>query len=246
LTTLTVRRWSWGLGVASVTAVAALGVASWQAQAAPPSPGTPPGVAAEQPRVTDPSPLPEPAVGLASDALTTNEVDRARAIALTPQLRSGARDVTGAAGPEYLSAAIVAESTQRRAELYFYDYRGEKLIKQVVDLGTGTVVGSYAATGMQAPAAAREVDTALDLVLASPLAGDLRTGFAAAAGRAFTGKQDVVVTAHTYQARPADTGAKQCGQSRCLQLMVQVKNGPFVELNDIIIDLSGRTVARLK
>jgi hypothetical protein len=240
----TVRRLSWGLGISTVTALAAFGVASWQANAAPPSPGGP-GVAAEQPRVSDPSPAPEQATGTGSDALTTDEVGRARAVALAP-LTGGTEDVTGAAGPEYLSAELVTDGAQRRADVYYYDYRAEKLIKQVVDLGTGKVTGSYAAAGMQPPAADREVGTALDLVLASPHAAELRDGYARATGRTYSGKDDIVVTAHVYKARPADTAVRNCGKHRCLQLIVQAADGPFIDLNQIIIDLSGRTVARLK
>jgi len=242
----TVRRWSWGLGISTMTAVAAFSVASWQANAAPPSPGATPGAAAEQPRVSDPSAPPEPVAGTGSDPLTSTEVGKARAVALTPKLATGARDVTGAAGPEYLSAEIAADSTVRRAELYFYDYRTDKLVKQVVDLRTGKLTGSYSATGMQPPAAAREVDRALDLVLAGPYAADLRSRYAEATGRALGGKADLTVAAHIHHVRPADTVARSCGTHRCLQLVVQAADGQFIDFDDIIIDLSGRTVARLK
>jgi hypothetical protein len=245
LRSTTVRRWAWGLGISTATAVTAFGVAGWQASAAP-TPGTTPGAAAEQPRVSDPSPVAEPAAGTGSDALTAGELAKARTAALTRQL-GAAKDVTGAAGPEYLSAELSADSSVRRAELYFYDYGTDKLVKQVVDLGTGKLTGSYTATGMQQPAADREVATALDLVLAGPYAKDLRDRYAQATGRTWTGKQDVVVTAHVHQARPADPAAvRRCGAHRCLRLVVQAADGPFIDLDDIIIDLSGRTVARLK
>ncbi|OJF11227.1 hypothetical protein [Couchioplanes caeruleus] len=237
------RKWAWGLGVATVTAVSAFGVASWQANAAPPP--TPPTVAGEQPGVTDPNPGPVPATGIGSDALTAGEVDKARKVAVTPQLASAAEDVTGAKGPEYLSATIVAEGATRRAELYYYDYKAEKVIKQVVDLPSGTLAGSYSAAGVQPPASKREAATGLELLLANPLAADLKSAYQKATGRQFAGKDDVTVTAHVYKAKPADSRNKQCGQSRCLQLVVETKDGLFIDVNHLIIDLSGRTVARL-
>jgi len=238
------RRWVWGLGVATVTASAAFGLASYQAGATP-TPAPTSGVAAEQPRVTDPSPGPEPVTGKGNDPLTATEVDKAKTVALTPSLIASAKDVTGAAGPEYLSSEIVEETSVRKAAIYFYDYRDNSLVKQVVDLGTGKVSASFAATGMQPPASSREVSTALDLLLADRLGAELRDVYTRATGRPWSGKEDLTVGAHVYQARPADTGAAQCGKHRCLQLVVQVTGGPYIDINDIIIDLSGRTVARL-
>jgi hypothetical protein len=239
------RKWAWGTGIAVVTAVTAFGAASWQANAAP-SPSTPPGAAAEQPRVSDPQAGPEPAAGTGSDPLTSTEVERARKIAVTPQLASGTEDVTGAAGPEYLSAELDADADGRGAELYYYDYKADKLVKQVVDLNAGKLTGSYSAAKMQPPASRREVTAALDILLADPLASDLKEAFRAATGKQLAGKQDLVADAHVYTADAADSGASQCGKHRCLQLVVQTEDGHFIDVNQIIIDLSGRTAARLK
>lgn len=219
--------------------------------AAVPSPGGNP--ATERPRVSDPAPGPPPVTGTGRDALTDTELDRARAAAVDPALAAATTDVTGAKGPEFLSSSLVTEpaarnrsGAPRRAALFYYDYRADKLIKQVVDVSSGKVLNSYSAAGMQPPASRREVATALDLLLAHGLGRELREGFAKAAGRPFTGADQLVTTAHTYRARPADSGAKQCGRHRCLQLVVQVSDGPFIDLNHIVVDLSGRTVARLK
>jgi hypothetical protein len=238
------KKWGWGLGIATVTAVTAFGVASWSANAAPTP--APTGAAGDQARVSDPKPAPEAVSGVGNDALTTDEVGRARTAALTPALVGRAEDVTGAGGPEYLSSEVLADGEGRRAEVFYYDYASDELVKQVVDTASGKVVGSYRAKGLQPAASRREVATALDLVLADPLGGQLKDAYAKATGRAFAGKDDVTVTAHVYRAKPADSGAEKCGQHRCLQLVVQADaDGKFVDVNDIIIDLSGRTVARL-
>jgi hypothetical protein len=238
------RKWGWGLSIATVTAVSAFGLASWQASAAPSPPATP-GVAAEQPRVSDPSPVPEAATGTGSDPLTGSEVDKARAIALTPQLAAGAQDVNGKAGPEYLAAELDTENG-REAELYFYDYQTEKLYKQVVDLKTGKLAKSFSATGMQPPASEQEAKVALDLLVADPLSAGFKEAYRKATGEQFTGTQGLVPTAHIYTAKPADRGAGDCGKHRCVQLIVQTGDGHFINVTEIVIDLSGRTVARLK
>jgi hypothetical protein len=238
------RKWGWGLGIATVTAVSAFGIASWQANAAPSAPA-PTAAAAEQPRVSDPSPVPEAASGTGSDPLTGNEVDKARAAALTPLLAANARDVTGKAGPEYLAAEL-DEDGGRQAELYFYDYKTNKLFKQVVDLKTGKLAKSYAAAGMQPPASEQEAKVALDLLVADPLGAGFKGAYQKATGKALTGTEGLVPTAHIYTAKPADQGASQCGKSRCVQLIVKTGDGNFINVTDLIIDLSGRKVARLK
>jgi hypothetical protein len=240
---MTYPKWGWVLGAATVTALAAFGVASWEANAAP-APGTPPTVAAEQATVSNPDPGPAPAAGIGPDALTATELTRARSLAETTALKAGAKDVTGAAGPEYLAADIADAGPGRTAELYYYDYHGNRLVKQVVDLAAGRLTGSYAATGMQLPPSDREVRTALDLLLDNPLSAELIDAYARATGSTFTG-QALSPTAHIYHALPADTGARQCGQDRCLRLIVQTRDGHILDLDKIIIDLSGRTVARL-
>lgn len=244
-TKMTYPKWGWVLGVATVTAVIAFGVASWEASAAP-SPGASPTVAAEQATVSNPDPGPAPAAGIGQDALTSTELTRARTLAETAQLKAGAKDVTGAAGPEYLAADIADTDTgtARTAELYYYDYHGGRLVKQVVDLDHGKLIGSYAATGMQLPPSEREVNTALGLLLANPLSAELKDAYTRATGKPFT-TQGLSPTAHIYHAMPADTGASQCGKNRCLRLIVQTQDGHILDLDKIIIDLSGRTVARL-
>src|SRR4051812_7531360 len=99
------QTWIWGLGIATITAVTAFGVASWRADAAP-GPSTSPGVSVGQATVSDPSPPAERAAGTGTDPLTTDELGKARVAALSPQLAAQARDVAGKAGPEYLSAEL--------------------------------------------------------------------------------------------------------------------------------------------
>ncbi len=238
------RKWGWGLGIATASAVTAFGVASWQANAAPSTPT--PTVAAEQAKVSDPEPVPEAATGSGNDALTSNEVQRARTIALTPQLAANAEDVTGKAGAEYLSAEVDVEAGGREAELYYYDYKSEKLFKQVVDLKAGKLVNSFSAAGMQPPASEQESRTALELLIADPAGNTLKEAYRAATGKSLSGTEGLVPTAHIYTAKPADTGAEKCGRNRCVQLIVATADGQFLSVSEFIIDLSGRTVARLK
>ena len=217
-------------------------VADWTPFREPPAPE---GAAVTQPRVSDPSAAPELASGTGSDPLTTSELAKARTVAVTPQLAANARNVAGEAGPEYLSAELDLDRPGRQAEVYFYDYQANKLIKQVVDLKTGKLAKSFSADSMQLPATQPEVDAALDLLLADPAAADLKDAYKKATGKEFAGKDGLTVNAHVFKARAADPTVKQCGKHRCLQLVVETPDGLFIDVHQIIVDLSGRKIARL-
>lgn len=252
------QRLRWGLGVASCTAVVALAVA-WIGGATASTPNrAPDGEAAapasaeaepaQAPAAADPTTGPAPAAGSGRDPLTPSELDRARAAALAAPL-AGATDVNGAPGPEYLSFELVESkeaNAPRRAAVYLYDYTAEKLVKRVVNLKTGAVEGTFAAAGRQPPPAGREVAKALEIFLADGLSADFKARYQKATGKAFTSPDQVEITGTTYVARPADTGADKCGEHRCVQFITQVPNGPFIDITDIVVDLSGRTVARLR
>jgi hypothetical protein len=250
------QRLRWGLGVASCTAVAALAVA-WIGGATASTPArvpdgeaaAPAGAEPEPARVpADPTTGPPPAAGTGRDPLTPSELDRARTAALAAPL-PGATDVTGGAGPEYLSFELVENkdaNAPRRAAVYFYDYTADKLVKRVVNLKTGAVEGTFAAAKRQPPPSDREVAKALEIFLASGLSADFKSRYQKLTGKAFASPNQLEVTGTTYVARPGDTGADKCGEHRCVQFITQVPNGPFIDITDIVVDLSGRTVARLR
>jgi hypothetical protein len=250
------QRLRWGLIAAASTAVVALGLSGVVgATASAPSPdgdgdrASPASTASLG--VADPESTAPPASGgTGRDPLTPGELAKARTAAASGLTGT---DVKGAPGPEYLSFELAAPrpgedgpDAPRRASIYFYDYTSEKLIKRVVNLRTGAVEGTFAKAKLQPPPSDKETAEAMAVFLADGLSADFRTRFGRAAGRAFTSASQVRVTATTYTARPADTGADQCGASRCVQLFIRVPNGPFIDITDIVIDLSGRTVARLR
>lgn len=235
-----------GLVVLVVTAAVAVlfgagalppGAAPTGAVAAAPSPE-------ETPEVTDPPAGPPPSAGTGRDPLAPAELTRARALAAG----TTGRDVTGAAGAEYLSFELADPvGADRRAALYFYDYATDELVKQLVNLSAGRLEDAYRATEMQPPPAEREVGTAFRLLLADPAAGAaFRSRWAGDIGTPFTDPAQAAVTAQTYIAHPGAEPAGQCGRHRCLQLLPRdAAGGDFVDVNDFVVDLSGPAVVRL-
>jgi hypothetical protein len=248
------QRYRWGLGIVVTTVVVATAGVSLSAAATAPTPATGPAAAAEirvetesgPVTVDDPTPGPPPAAGTGRDPITPGERAAARAVA-AGGLAAGT-DVTGAAGSEYLSAELTDERSDaaRRAAFYFYNYTDNTLVKQVVNLKTGKLDGSFAASGIQPPASERESTEVFRLFLGSPLSADFKSRFRAATGTGVTDVKQVLLSTPTYVAAPADQGAAQCGRHRCLQLVPQVPGGVFIDISDIVVDLSGRVVARLK
>ncbi|MBM0233605.1 hypothetical protein JNW91_18125 [Micromonospora sp. STR1_7] len=225
---------------AMVAAVVAMWTLGWTlgSSAGAEDPGAAPAVQ----RITDPPEVPVPATGSGRDPLTPAETTRARELALAGLTVAGAGgpiDVTGAAGPELLTVRRAdGDGIARRAEVLAYDYRADKLVKVAVDLTAGRVTGTFAATGMQPPATPREVATAVDLLWRHDLGDLMRERFRQATGVAPATAAELQPGAQTYTGEP-------CAVHRCVLLLLHRPGEPYVDLTDLVVDLSAGTVVRL-
>jgi hypothetical protein len=202
----------------------------------------------EIPQISDPVARPVPAAGAGRDALTPDEVTKARSLAVDAGLRAGAADVTGQSGPEILSVQLAdatAGQAARRATVLLYDYRTDRLLKRAVDLTAGRVDGSFAAARMQPPPTTREISTAADVLWKDKSAAVLRERFEASTGTPLTSLSQLTIEAQTFTADAGEHGAAaECGAHRCLTLLPRPQDRPYLDLTDLVIDLSARTVAR--
>ncbi|MFJ9910202.1 Tat pathway signal sequence domain protein [Actinacidiphila glaucinigra] len=189
--------------------------------------------------------------------LTKAEVDRAKSIALHHRdaLRS-ARDVDGGRGPEYLDTDLAepADATgartdrARRVEVLFYDYGHDRLVKRTVDLTSGAVERTDTATGLQPPPSNDETRQAAALLIGDALGAGLRADFTAATkGRDLTspGQLRLRGIAFNTAEQSAPAGLAKCGRHRCVRLFTQVKDGPWIDTTNLVVDLSDRTVGRI-
>ncbi|MCL2553317.1 MAG: Tat pathway signal sequence domain protein [Actinomycetia bacterium] len=184
--------------------------------------------------------------------LTKAEVDRARSLALRHAPR-GLRTADGTQGAEYLDTDLVdapdaTAGTPRRVEVLSYDYGHDRLVKQTVNLATGTVERTDTATGVQPPPSGDETRRAAALLIKDPLGRALRTDFTAATrGQTLTSPDQLRLRGMSFNAgeQSAPAGLDKCGTHRCVRLFTQVRNGPWIDTTDFVIDLSDHTVGRI-
>lgn len=196
------------------------------------------------------APLPTGKTGTGSDPLTSDEEQRAEELALAEDrpLRTESEGVRGRKGVPQIVSTDLADSSvsnggNRIAEVYFYDYADDTLVLKSVDLAGNEVVDTVESTGAQPPPAAPESAAAADLLVDSPLGAGLRQDYEAATGEELTGAAQLQVQGMTYTALPGDSGGlERCGEHRCVRLFTRVKDGPWIDTRDYVIDLSERKV----
>ncbi|MFD8590223.1 hypothetical protein ACFV1B_11870 [Streptomyces sp. NPDC059637] len=202
-------------------------------------------------------PAPPAETGTGRDALTPDEIEAARDLALARDrgLRTAAEDVRGKDGDaQYLSTALARPSGDggtggdghRRAEVYFYDYSDDTLVKKTVDLTEHEVVASERNGNAQPPPSRAEAAEAVGVLLDSPLGAGLKEDYRAATGRTLARATQLDTRGLTYRAPEGVTGpAAKCGEHRCVRLFTRVADGPWIDVRHLVVDLSARTALRL-
>jgi hypothetical protein len=192
-----------------------------------------------------------PAHGTGDDPLTADEIARARQAALGADrtLRTTSQDVQGHDGaPQFLTADLTeGDSAGRRADVLFYNYRDDRVVRTTVDLGTGRVVHTESGTRVQPPPTGPEAREALKVLLADPLGDGVRQDFEAATGHPLSVAGQLAVRGMTYDnPPPGDAELADCdGAHRCVRLFTRLRGGPWIDTRQFVIDLSDRTVHRI-
>lgn len=206
--------------------------------------------------VVEPAPE-EGEKGVGSDPLTDDEMKRAEQIAMKGDVRMSARDVEGDRGPQLLASNLSeADPTEavdpdrpRRAEIVYYDYKDDALVTRTVNLDTGKVEDTDTSHGVQPPAAKEELREAAQLLIADPLGADLKKDYKDAMGKELTSPDQLTLSAFVFHKETVEklpAPLAECGKHRCLSVVSKVVNGPWIDTRDLIVDLSDRTVTRLR
>ncbi|MEV5319499.1 Tat pathway signal sequence domain protein [Streptomyces sp. NPDC052687] len=216
--------------------------------------GGPDGQTAVEPGAVEEAP-PEGEKGTGRDPLTDDEAKRVERIALSPQLVRSSEDVDGDRGPQRVGIELADPEAgelddpgaPRRAEVSFYDYKDDTLVTRTVNLETGKVERTDTQRGVQPPLSRAEETEAARLLLADPLAAELKTDHKDATGEELTSPDQLVLHSMIYDAAPGAQPAAldRCGEHRCARLYPKVKNGPWIDAGHLVIDLSTRKVTAL-
>ncbi|MER7762323.1 Tat pathway signal sequence domain protein [Streptomyces sp. NPDC097619] len=198
----------------------------------------------------------ERAKGFGRDPLTDAELARVRALAAGPAAKS-AVDSRGGQGPQWLTTDLAElrpeeagkPGAPRRAQVTSYDYKTNALRTSLVNLDTGKVESTDVQRGVQPPIAREEAVQAVKLIIAAPQGEGLRKDYRDATGKALTGPEQLSLkNALIYRVdseNPGPRAVKECGRERCARLFLKVKNGPWIDVRSLVVNLSTRTVHRV-
>jgi hypothetical protein len=212
------------------------------------------GQAAAGPGVVEQAPA-EGDKGTGRDPLTDDETKRVEQIALNRQLFGSSENVEGDRGPQRIGVELAEPAADelddpnapRRAEVTFYDYKDDALVTKTVNLDSGKVEQTDIQHGVQPPISRDEMTEAAKLLIADPLGAGLRADFKDATGKELTSPDQLILNSMVYRATSGAQPAvlADCGKHRCVRLFPKVKNGPWIDSRDLVIDLSARKVGKL-
>jgi hypothetical protein len=136
----------------------------------------------------------------------------------------------------------------RRADVYYYDYNRDEVLRQVVDLRNGEVLESQSRRAETPPPVTRvEARAGLQLILDHPQLGpSLRSLYREVSGRELTNPDQLRAQAGLADAPPAGsplaTVAAACAQHRCLQYLLPYDDQRFIDATNLVVDLSAGEV----
>jgi hypothetical protein len=210
------------------------------------------GGAAAQPGVVEQAPA-EGDTGKGRDPLTDDETERVEKLALDRGLLRSGENVEGDKGPQRITVDLADPETgelddpnaPRRAEVSFYDYKDDALVTKTVNLDTGKVEQTDTQHGVQPPLSRDETFEAAKLLIADRLGAGLKADYKDATGKELTTPDQLMLNSMVFRSSPGTPAAlADCGKHRCLRLFVKVKNGPWIDSRDLVIDLSARKVVK--
>lgn len=194
--------------------------------------------------------LPETAPPLRAPHEPLSSAERGYAIHLAREsMPAKTRDVLGMPGGEVLAADLppLAERTSARlVTVAVYDYTSDRLHQMVLDLTNRKVLSDQSVPGLQLPPTMAETTVALDLAMRATKPPAFFAQYREITGNPLATPEQVHVVAGVWRAADETTASENateiCGRHRCLQLLLALPSGQYLDTQDFAVDLSGRTV----
>lgn len=195
--------------------------------------------------------LPESAPRLRAPHEPLSSAERGYAYHLAREaMAATSRDAVGNPGGELLAADLppLAERTSARlVTVAVYDYATDELHQLLLDLTDEAVVRNQATQGLQLPPVETETATALELAIAAKPAPAFVREYRELNGVPLLSPGQVSAVGgvwHPVDERLAAPETEVCGPHRCVQLLIALPTGEYLDTQDIVVDLSTRTVLR--
>jgi hypothetical protein len=179
----------------------------------------------------------------------SDEVKRARASkanSRSPRLKQLLADVQPLFTQRHIEDKN-ADTRSRKADVVYYDYSKNEVIRVVVDLNNNAVQETQVTRGVaeQPFFTSAEIKAALQLVFDHPQLGPrLRTAYQEVTGNSLTDVSPLIgkaqggvffpESAHTH----LGDAAAGCALDRCMQLFVPIDDTKFIDTTNLVVDLS--------
>lgn len=161
-----------------------------------------------------------------------------------------ARDILDEPGGEPISADLppLSERTaDRRVVVALYDYATDELHQLLLDLTHDTVIDRRITRELQLPPTETEAATALELAMGAKPAPAFLTQYRQVNGTPLINPGQVSAVGGVWRPeaeRPTAAETQVCGPHRCVQLLIALPTGEYLDTQDFVVDLSTRTVLR--
>lgn len=193
--------------------------------------------------------LPTGAPALQAPHAPLTALERGYAIHLAQQAQpENTTSVLGNPGGEVLSAELPPmseRSAHRTAVVTLYDYTDNKLAQVQVNLTSARAVTTELA-GVQLPPSAAETRVATQIAIASTTELNFMAQYRTMTGTPLLTPEQVHTVAGVWRA-PHDAGSPSavCGVNRCVQLLLGLPSGQYLNTQDFVVDLTTRSVLPL-
>jgi len=143
-----------------------------------------------------------------------------------------------------------APSTQRRADVYVYDYSNNELIQSLVDLNTSEVISSERRQGVQLPLTTNELKRAKQIIFEDEdERAILEDEFRRITSRELTDTAELNIKAFIFHAdslpNRVNEASKECGIHRCAQVMLYTHENIVFEISPIVNLSAGVVTQRI-